>query len=90
MEERRKRREEELAEIIAAIEGRKVLTYSRRANPWRQLSEVSLTAFPRAANPVDPHLLMGDVVPSWPIQEEGEAACACRSCTPCSDICAAR
>lgn len=32
----------------AAIQGRKELTYSRRANPWRQLSEVTLTAFPRA------------------------------------------
>ncbi|WP_167772473.1 alpha/beta fold hydrolase [Ramlibacter henchirensis] len=32
----------------AAIQGRKELTYSRRANPWRQLSQVSLTAFPRA------------------------------------------
>ncbi|AMO22626.1 hypothetical protein GCM10027034_30600 [Ramlibacter solisilvae] len=29
------------------IEGTKELTYSRRANPWRQLSEVSLTKFPR-------------------------------------------
>ena len=33
----------------AAIRGEKRLTYSRRANPWRQLMEVSLKAFPRAA-----------------------------------------
>jgi hypothetical protein len=32
----------------AVIQGTKELTYSRRANPWRQLSEVTLTAFPRA------------------------------------------
>lgn len=34
------------------IQGKKELTYSRRANPWRQLSEVSLTAFPRSAGAV--------------------------------------
>jgi cholesterol oxidase len=33
----------------AAVRGEKRLTYSRRANPWRQLMEVSLKAFPRAA-----------------------------------------
>jgi choline dehydrogenase-like flavoprotein len=32
----------------AAIRGEKELTYSRRANPWRQLSQVKLMAFPRA------------------------------------------
>ena len=32
----------------AVIRGEKRLTYSRRANPWRQLMEVSLKAFPRA------------------------------------------
>ncbi|NPC56320.1 alpha/beta fold hydrolase [Caenimonas soli] len=32
----------------AAIRGEKRLTYSRRANPWRQLMEVTLKTFPRA------------------------------------------
>lgn len=32
----------------AAIRGEKELTYSRRSNPWRQLSQVKLTSFPRA------------------------------------------
>ena len=32
----------------AAIRAVKELTYSRRSNPWRQLSRVRLTAFPRA------------------------------------------
>ena len=35
----------------AAIKGEKRLTYSRRANPWRQLMEVSLKAFPGARKP---------------------------------------
>jgi hypothetical protein len=43
--------------VGATISGSKRMTYSRRGNPWRQLSQVSLDAFPHLAAGASPPML---------------------------------
>lgn len=40
----------------AVVEGHKRITYNRRANPWQQMMELSLTRFPGMAQGVNPIL----------------------------------
>jgi pimeloyl-ACP methyl ester carboxylesterase len=65
----------------ARVVGRKRLTYARRANPWRQLMELELAAFPGLAGApprlgLDPRFLARQGVPLFKIVQQQDQVSA--------------